>query len=127
MPMKAIIPLSLALLMLLMAGCAQTPGTDECTPTGENQGARTTCPSINGPFGITFTEPYVKQDYFTIKPLLPYLEAEDCEQALQERENTTKSLCRIQHAEIIREAGRQDGKDIWQWRIDCACSYEQGG
>lgn len=121
------ITLLLLPLLLLLAAC--TPGytQEDCTDMCEQQAAQAhaDCPTRNCPFDITYdTDTYVKQDYFVIKPILPDIDAEDCDNALAERRNTTASLCKVQHAEIIREAGREAGKDTWQWRIDCACSYQ---
>ncbi|MBD3209671.1 hypothetical protein GF367_04635, partial [Candidatus Woesearchaeota archaeon] len=62
--------------------------------------------------------------YFTITPILPALNARDCDDAFEEQHNYTTYLCRVQHAELIRHVGHTDGKDTWQWRIDCACSYQ---
>ena len=110
---------------LLLAGCTTQQEPPTTITSEEDQQATTLiCPETSCPFGITFQEPFVKQEHFTIRPILSVINAEDCEQALDELRNTTAKLCRVQRAEMIRSAGRIDGKDVWQWRIDCACSYQ---
>ena len=113
-------------LALLAVACAPQGVQESQGATGDEQATTAAPPSqVHCPFDVTFTsEHYVKQEYFVIKPILPGIDAEDCDNALRERRNVTESLCRVQHAEIIRPAGREDGKDTWQWRIDCACSYQ---
>ena len=114
-------------LLIILTACSPA-GQEDCPEiTDQTSVHMSDCPIKNCPFNITFdSDTYAKYDYFVIKPILPNIDAEDCDDALKERRNTTASLCKIQHAEIIREAGRQDGRDTWQWRIDCACSYQYG-
>jgi hypothetical protein len=112
-------------LLLFLSAC-----TSETAQCPENTVQEETTTQINTkesycPFGKNFTSPhYIQQDYFTIKPILSVLDASTCDEELLTIRNTTNGFCRIQHAEIIQNTGRIEGKDTYQWKIDCACSYE---
>ena len=113
-------------LLLLLTACTTEQEVTACTNPPAQIEPEILLQEAHCPFNMSFTsENYIKQDYFTIKPILSSLDANICDEALLiERSQATNGLCKIQHAEILRSTGREEGKDTWQWRIDCVCSYE---
>ncbi|MBN1275662.1 hypothetical protein JXA12_05225 [Candidatus Woesearchaeota archaeon] len=124
----------LAIPLILITACDGTqPAMEDCAEicddlindandieTGEDV-------SVNCPFDTCFSPgPYVKEVYFTYKPIKPLIKDTECNDAFEERYNASTYLCFIKQAEPIVNVGRNaEGKDTWQWRVDCACSYQR--
>ncbi len=109
------------LIVVLLAGCAPEVTLSDCNSYCEQ---KTAC---DEPEVIVKECPFEqgsKIKYFTLEPIQPRVDDLDCAGGFEELMNETDYQCSIKRAEPLREVGRDaEGKDKYEWRLDCACSY----
>lgn len=136
-----LVTLILTVLLILLVGCeTPTPNAQSCANICDEQiteallnnqnnnqnAAETPQPGTGCPFNTCFEGNYVSENYITTKTIATGLSDKICNQALEEQLNITENyLCFIKEATQLSNAGRDgQGNQLWQWRIDCGCSYQ---